>query len=256
MPAVPASVRLALWVTSAWAGRTPTADVLRNALPDVDHVAGDLDRLELWRTLGEQALLVGLPAPGDLTGLPVATPEALGAAATVGECVFVPGLGGMLVPTLSTFGTPRAKTAKDTGLRVDWTAYDAQPVARHRIEALDASTLERHLREQVLETTEHLTATGGQPFGAEAARTMADAALGGRWGLPEDLPSRARRVIVLAGTVGTAVDLALMHRDDALDVTTSGRRRLLLQRLQRDADRALADATNLACAVLAGWRPA
>ena len=37
---------------------------------------------------------------------------------------------------------------------------------------------------------------------------------------------------------------------------TSQARRSLLQRLQRAADRALADATSSACAVLAGWRPA
>ena len=44
--------------------------------------------------------------------------------------------------------------------------------------------------------------------------------------------------------------------DDALSTATSQSRRSLLLRLQRSADRALADATNAACAVLAGWRPA
>jgi hypothetical protein len=52
------------------------------------------------------------------------------------------------------------------------------------------------------------------------------------------------------------VDIALAGPDDALDATTSSTRRYLLQRLQRAADRALADAANAACAVLAGWRPA
>ena len=75
-------------------------------------------------------------------------------------------------------------------------------------------------------------------------------------GLPPGLPARAHKVIVLAGTLGQVVDIALAGPDDALDATTSSSRRYLLQRLQRAADRALADAANAACAVLAGWRPA
>lgn len=255
MPELPASVRLALWTTAAWSGGSPLEAAIEAALPDVDHVAGDLGRLELWRDLGERALLVALPAPGDLTGVPGARPEALGAAAAAGECVFVPGVGGLIVPTVATFGSPTG-SALDTGTRVDWRAFDADPVPRHRVEALEPSQLERHLRHELLEVTEALDSVGGQPFVGSAARELADAALGGRWGLPHGLPPRAQRVIALAGTVGQIVDAGLDGPDGALSTATAQSRRSLLLRLQRAADRALADATNSACAVLAGWRPA
>jgi hypothetical protein len=256
MPVLPASVRLALWTTAAWntRGGDVTAAVAA-ALPDVDHVAGDLGHLRVWQDLGERALLVALPAPGDLLGMPVAPAAAQGAAAEAGECVFVPGVGGMLVPTVEVFGSGSG-SALDSGTRVDWTAYDADPVPRHRVEALEPSQLERHLRVELIGTTEALDRVGGRPFDGDAARDLADAALGGPWALPDGMPARAHRVIALAGTVGQIVDTALDGPDDALDTATSLSRRSLLLSLQRAADRALADATNAACAVLAGWRPA
>lgn len=254
MPELPASVRLSLWTTHAWATGTPVRDAIGRALPDLDHVAGDLDRLTLWRELGEQALLVALPAPGDLVGVPAASAEAQGAAAVGGECVFVPGLGGMLVPTISTYGAG-TEGGLDVGTRVDWTAYDAEPVPRHRVEALEPSQLERLLREEIRSATEAIDAVGGRPFGATAARELADASMGGRWGLPTGLPGRAARVIALAGTIATVVDVALAAGDGALTATEAGARHRLLLRLQRASERALADATNAACEVLAGWRP-
>ncbi len=224
------------------------------ALPDIDHVAGDLDRLTLWHELGERALLVALPAPGDLLGMPGSSLEAAGAAAQRGECVFVPGVGGMLVPSMSTYGAGPSG-GLDVGTRVDWTAYDADPVPRHRVEALEPSQLERDLREEVRVATQSLEAVGGQPFAAAAARELADAAMGGRWGLPPGLPARAARVIALAGTISQVVDVALEAGDGALTAAGASARLSLLGRLQRAADRVLADATNSACAVLAGWRP-
>lgn len=255
MPELPASVRLSLWTTQAWATGLPVEEAVRRSLPDVDHVAGDLERLTLWRDLGERALLVALPAPGDLFGMPRASVVAQGAAAEGGECVFVPALGGMLVPSFTSYG-PGSTQSLDVGSRVDWTAYDADPVPRHRVEAVDASQLERHLRDEIRLATQSLDAVGGQPFGAEAARELADSALGGRWGLPRELPTRAARVIALAGTVGQVVDVALAAGDGALTSSDASTRHSLLLKLQRDADHALADATNAACAVLAGWRPA
>ena len=255
MPELPACVRLSLWTTHAWATGTPLERSIAQALPDIDHVAGDLDRLDLWHDLGERALLVALPAPGDLVGMPGASVEAQGAAAAGGECVFVPGLGGLLVPTISTYGGG-PEGGLDVGTRVDWTAYDADPVPRHRVEALEASQLERHLRVEIRAATEAIDAIGGQPFGAGAARTLADAALGGRWGLPPALPGRAARVIALAGTIDSVVDVALRAGDGALTAAEASSRHRVLLRLQRASERALADATNAACAVLAGWRPA
>jgi hypothetical protein len=252
---LPASVRLALWTTAAWAGGSELESAIASALPDVDHVAGDLDRLATWRDLGERALLVALPSPGDLTGMPGAPVDVQGAAAAAGECVYVPGVGGVLVPTITAYGLETG-SALDSGTRVDWRAHNADPVPRHRIEALDTSQLERQLREELADATEALDQVGGRPFSAETARELADAALGGRWGLPPGLPARAHRVMVLAGTVGRIADVALDGPDDALSSGTARSRRVLLRRLQRAADIALADAANASCAVLAGWRPA
>jgi hypothetical protein len=255
MPALPASVRLALWTTHAWAQGLPLEAAVSEAMPDVDHVAGDLGRLTLWRDLGEQALLVALPAPGDLGGMPATTQDAQGAAAAAGECVFVAGLGGLLVPTISSYGSAQGGSL-DVGTRVDWAAYEADPVPGHRLEALDVSQLERHLRHELLEATESLEAAGGQPFARDAARELAESALGGRWGLPGSLPSRPARVIALAATVGSIVDVALEVPDGALSAAQSAARHAQLRRLQRAADNALADGANAAVAVLAGWRPA
>jgi hypothetical protein len=255
MTVLPASVRLALWTTARWAEGGDAAPVVALAHPGVDHVAGDLDRLALWHSLGERALLVALPAPGDLTGVPAAPESARAAAAAAGECVFVPSLGGMLVPAVADFGH-EGGSGLDAGTRVDWQAYAAEPVPRHRVHSLDAAAAERHLREQLIEATEALQVVGGQPFNAEVARNAADAALGGHWGLPSDVPPRALRAIELAATVTAVVDLALEAPDDALDASTSTRRRQVLLALQRTADRGLAEATSAACAVLAGWQPA
>jgi hypothetical protein len=123
-------------------------------------------------------------------------------------------MGGLLVPVLDTFGSVGG-SALDTGTRVDWRAYDADPVPRHRVEGLEASQLERHLRLELIEVTEALDRVGGQPFSATAARDLADAALGGRWGLPDGLPARAQRVIALAGTVAQICDAGLAGPDDA-----------------------------------------
>jgi hypothetical protein len=48
--------------------------------------------------------------------------------------------------------------------------------------------------------------------------------------------------------------VALAAGDGALTVTEASARHTLLLRLQRASERTLADATNAACAALAGWR--
>ena len=42
---LPVSVRLALWSTAAFAGRMPLAQALDAAMPDLDLVAGRIERL-------------------------------------------------------------------------------------------------------------------------------------------------------------------------------------------------------------------
>lgn len=249
MPELPASVRVALWVTHAWSGGTTLTHALQQALPDVDHTEGLVEQVRVWRDLGEAALLVALPGPGDLGGLPRCGPIATDAAVEAGEAVFVAGLGGMLVPSLSTFGSAGAR-----GLRIDWAEHDADPVAPHRIEALEPSQLERHLRVQLLASVDELELIGGTPWADDLSRDLVDDRLGADWALPDALPERARRVIGLAGTVAIAASVGL-GSSGAVTAAHEDARSAALRRLSRACEQTLADATNAACAQLAGWVP-
>lgn len=249
MPELPASVRVALWVTHAWSGGTTLTDALERALPDIDHTEGLLEQVRLWRDLGEAALLVALPGPGDLDGLPRSGPIATDAAIEAGEALFVAGLGGLLVPQHSTFGSAGAR-----GHRIDWKAHNADPVAPHRIEALEPSQLERHLRRRILEAVDELGAAGGAPWGDDLTRDLVDDRLGADWALPPSISERARKVIGLAGILSLAARLGL-EGSGALTATDETLRAAALRALHRDAERTLADATNAACAQLAGWVP-
>lgn len=254
MSALPVSVRLALWGTLALAGRVGAADVVQLAHPDVDAVAGDpAGRLELWRDLGEQVVLVALPHPGDLTGMPRCSPDVAGVAADAGECVYVAGIGGLLVPDQAEFGP-----VGDVGTRVDWQAYEAEPVPRHTLEMLSLSELERELAAAVGEASHDLERVHGRPW-SSAPRDSADRRLAaGPWGLPADTSSRALRVMATAARVTTIADegLVLAASGPALDLHSSRHREMGLRTLQGRADRTLAAAANLAVMDLAGWRPA
>ena len=253
MSVLPASVRLALWATASFSGRSRLEDVLARALPDVDHVDGDvLARLQLWRDLGERAVLVALPRAGDLRGMPRGSAEFAAAAATAGECVYVPGMGGALVPRLEVYG-PEV----DQGTRVTWSAYDTDPVPAHTLEALSLSEIERELRSELIELTEALDGLDAKPWaGSSDLRASADERLGGRgWGLPEGLPQRATSVMTLAAQVGTITDVGLAHVGHAVSAHGTERRRALLSDLQGAADRALAAAATVASLSLAGLRP-
>ncbi|MEO7130959.1 MAG: hypothetical protein ABIZ07_06250 [Dermatophilaceae bacterium] len=254
MPALPASVRLALWTTASWQGAYPAAESLARALPDVDHVAGDLDRLRLWHDLGERALFVALPRPGDTAGLPGTSPEAVAHAVDAGECAFVAAIGGLLVPTLSHYGSQ-----DDTGLRSDWTAYDCAPTPQHRLEMLDLRSIEQALLASVARHTAEFEASGGSPWDAHH-RDTADAAIRrGVWGLPDQTPNRAIRVIVSAARIGALVDGAgerMVPARGPVAAADVHRREQLLRSLSADADLALSGATNVAVMALAGWRPA
>ena len=251
---LPASVRLALWVTSAWHGRMPLDEAVRRAFPRVDHVDGELGRITLWQELGEQAVFVALPRPGDATRLPRTSPEALAHATDTGECVYAAGLGGLLVPTLTEFG-PEG----DLGLRIDWAAYDAEPTPRHRLEMLDLGDIERRLLASVRRHAEELEAVGGAPWDPRH-REEAEGSLGRRlWGLPDETPGRVLRVLSLAASVSAMADLAGRRGDQPsgpVDVATSSARETLLRSLVAEADTALGDATNVGVMAIAGWRPA
>ena len=78
---LPASVRVALWSTTVLTGRLPAGELPRRALPDLDECVGLVETVRTWADLGEHAVLVALPRPGDLTGMP-SGPAELPAAAT------------------------------------------------------------------------------------------------------------------------------------------------------------------------------
>ena len=196
-------MRLALWVTAAWNDKVSLRAALARSLPDVDHVAGDLGRLDVWRDLGERALFVALPRPGDMSRMPLCSLPAAALAAEAGECVFVPSIGGMLVPKLTECGP-----SGDTGWRVDWSAHDAQPMPRHRLEMIDLRDVERTLVSRLGEHTEAFERVGGTPWGT-SARAEAETALDTRpWGLPDDTPGRALRVMSLAATAAVLAERA------------------------------------------------
>ena len=250
---LPTCVRLALWVTSAWQGRVSLSTALRRSFPDVDHVEGDLSRIELWHQLGEQALFVALPRPGDVTRVPRAAAEALAHAADAGECVYAAGLGGILVPTLTEFGP-----SGDVGLRIAWTAYDAEPTARHRLEMIDLGQIERELLSSLRRHSTALEAAGGFPWDGRHRDAAEDALRARSWGLPAETPPRVLRVLSLAATVSSLAQLGLagQRSSGAVDAATWDLREGLLRALVADADAALGDATNVGVMALAGWRPA
>lgn len=254
MPFVlPASVRLAPWMTAAFRGDVHLDTALTRAHPGVDNVRGDLVRIREWAELGERTLLVALPRPGDLTGMPRAGPAACAAAAEAGECVFVAGSGGLLVPELSRFGP-----AGDEGVAATWTAYDSEPVARHVLDALSLADLERALVDLLRRSTAELEQVGGVPWSSDP-REEADRSLAGaRWGLPDELSPRALRLMDLAARVGHIAGrgLALAGQGASLEARSALRRERVLRELQAVAGTALAGSTNIAVMQLAGWRPA
>lgn len=249
MPSLPASVRLSLWTTAAFAGHLDLDDAVRRALPDLDAVDGLLEPLRLWGDLGEQVLCVALPRPGQIATMPRSSAELVAAATEAGECVFVPALGGALVPTYAQFGP-----AGDTGWRVDWTTYDTEPVPVHQLAALDEREIERGLREQLIDVAGELDALDAPPWAGSGLRGEADERTALRlWGLPPGVPPRALRVIQLAGTVAAACELGL-EQAPTLDGTTHARRERLLRDLLVNAETALAGATTAGAQTLAGLR--
>lgn len=240
MSTLPLAVRVALWAGAAV--RTGLDDSwLAHAQPEADAVAGELAQtLAAWQAAGEQALWVALPRPGGLLGMPPTSPEARAAAVAAGQCVVAPTVGGLLVPHLSGFG-PEG----DRGTLVTWTAYPADPLPRHVVEATDAAEAGRVLTEAVRTATLALEAAGGLPW-----RPIAAVAPEGGPGLPRGLSGRALVVLDRAAAVAGLARAGLAAEDEgpALDAVTSGRRRLVLRELLGAAEDALAVAA-CACAL-------
>jgi len=251
MSVLPVSVRLALWATLAYAGRLPMGEIPLRAHPDIDHVDGDLDHLALWRDLGERAVLVALPRPGRLSDMPRGSAELVAAATGAGECVYVPGVGGALVPTIESFGPD-----SDRGTRVTWTAYDAEPVQTHVLEALSLAEIERSLRLAMIDVTAGIDALDTKPWNA-GLRSLVEDLPERAWGLPSGLPRRAQLVMATASRIGALTELGLGTQAEGQVLTSdlAQQRRRLLTELEAVADAAMAAAATVAALSLAGLRP-
>ena len=150
--------------------------------------------------------------------MPRAGAELQAAATVAQECVFIPGLGGALVPTVEPFG-PEC----DQGWAALWQAYAAEPYPTHRVEALDLGQVELSLRTELADRTEELLAAGATPFGAPTERGLGRvrAAQDEDWGLPPGMPGRAARLISLAGTVLTMADAGLDPALESVDLAST-----------------------------------
>lgn len=247
--ALPASVRLSLWATAAYAGHCDLGEAIERALPDIDHVDGAQNTLQTWMDLGEQVVCAALPRPGRIATMPRSNPDLLAAATGAGECVFVPALGGALVPTVEEFG-PEG----DTGWQVLWQGFDADPVPTHQLAALQESEIERGLRETLLDALQELDTADIAPWAEPGARERADQRSAVEvWGLPPGLPGRAVRVIQLSGTIAAACEAGLEDAP-ATDGVDHNRRERLLRDLLLEAETALAGATTAAAMSLGGLR--
>jgi hypothetical protein len=236
----------------AYAGRLTVAEAVERTHPDIDHVTGDIDRLSLWRDLGERAVLVALPRPGNLAGMPRGSAELVAAATEAGECVYVPGVGAALVPTIESFGP-----AGDEGTRVTWSVYNCEPVPTHALDALSLSEVEQGFRQELMEHTRVIEDLDAKPWAGSPFRSMADGLSNRQWGLPDGLPSRAVKIIAMASLVGVATELGLSDQAQSQVLTSAvaERRRMVLTRLDASADSAMAAATTIAALSIAGLRP-
>lgn len=249
MAVLPASVRVSLWATAALHGRLPLEEVPGRALPDLDHCEGLVPRLQVWRDLGERVVLVALPRPGDVTGLPRGGPELLAAATDAEEAVFVPGLGGVLVPRVRPYG-PEG----DQGWQAVWQAFDADPVPVHRVQALDPAEAELRLRRDLAALTDRLAAVPGLPLDGLAAGGAVRDRVDREWGLPDGPGPRVLRLLTLSGRLLAIAEAGLDRGVEAADVTSTQQRRQVLGELQDRARQALVVATNAAALELAGLR--
>ncbi len=246
------SVRLALWVTRAYAGHLDVAEAVEIAAADATILDSPSPPLQAWTDLGETALLVALPRPGDLTGLPRGGSDFVAAALAAGECVFVPALGAALVPQLASFGS-----TVEPGLSVSWETFDCEPTPRHRLEALSLRDIESQLRQQMTSAIGHLESIESTiwPQSDSVHDLLAEQVDRVRWGLPPGISPRAFQVLELAATLGSISELAATAGTSSSGTLRQTRREDVVRRLGAAADRALADATCVAALAMAGLRP-
>ncbi len=248
MPELPASVRVALWASAALNGQADVDAVARVALPDIDDISGLTPTLRLWRDVAEPFVLVALPRPGHLAGMPSGPADMIAAAHHAEEMVFVPQLGGALVPQIAPYGS-----SSEPGWSAAWTAYPSDPMPQHVVQAISVADVELRLRTTLADLTENLALTPGSTMASAAAEVFARRSVSTQWGMPSGVPKRASRVIELAGSVMTLADIGLADGMQSVDSSSTVGREVLLRRLRDEATAALTTATNAAAMSFAGW---
>ena len=184
--------------------------------------------------------------------MPRGSADLVAAATEAGECVFVPGIGGALVPTIESFG-PEG----DQGTQVTWTAYDAEPVPVHTLEALSLAEVDLRFRQELAEQTRQIDALDAQAVDRPGPGTRRRVGAPARHGAcPTACPSARCGVLSTASVVSLGTELGLtIAAPPALTSATDERRRVLLTSLLASADRAVATAATVSALSLAGMRP-
>ncbi|MGB3259142.1 MAG: hypothetical protein WBG89_01235 [Ornithinimicrobium sp.] len=248
MPELPASVRVALWASAAFNGQADLEGAAAHALSDLDDISGLTPTLRLWRDVGERVVLVALPRPGHLGGMPSGPIEMTAAAQEAQEMVFVPGLGGASIPQIHEYGPE-----DDLGWRASWTPFPSDPMPQHVVAGMSVADVELRLRTTLAELTAHLEMKPGSPMAGAAAEVFARRRVSASWGMPNGMPTRAARVIELAGSVITLSDIGLHDSMQSVDSSSTQGRERVLRELHDEAAGALTVATNVAAMHFAGW---
>ena len=203
--------------------------------------SGLLELLGALLRHGVPGLVVALPAPGDVLGLP-GPPAFNAAAADAREAVLVmpdhgPAIG--LVPQVTEFGS-----VCEPGAMVTW---QAQAVGRRRVTDLGSvAEADRELRVALNDATAEVARLDVARWRDDAADRVAAIRDGGleRSMLPPSVPQRCVRVLATAARVRAIIELA--SEDDGASVTAheAQRRAETLRGLDRVSRRAMAAAVN------------
>jgi hypothetical protein len=255
---LPRSARLAAWGTAVLTSGIETSLAVKaitgddephevNAEFEVSAVLGLPEKCglsELLTTLirhGAPSLSVGLPAPGDVLGLP-GPPSFNTAALEAGECVLVgqgPGPAIGIVPQITEFGS-----IYEPGAMVSWRAY---AVGRRRVTDLGSvSDADRELRTALTDATQELARLDIARWREDAADRVASIRDGGleRGMLPPGTPRRCVRVLATAARVRAIVELASEDDGAAVNGHEAQRRAEALRRLDGVSRRAMVAAIN------------
>lgn len=248
VPDLPRSVRLAAW-GGAVLRATTSPDLALDAIVgtdlthDVDGMPGEPDPLPLLlalgrlRALGATGLVLALPVPGDVAGLP-GPPELNAEALEAREAVLVRGTAPMSYAMV-----PAVEAAGSASARVQWRLRPAAPSRVTAVPSLPEA--DRALKEALAEATEQLVRLDVARWRPEVLETLsrmreaAEEAV-----LPPDYPARADRVLGSARRVAAILALARPDPGAAVSAGAIAMRSEVLTRLEAVVRHAVVAAVN------------